>query len=162
MRRLSGNDPAVPPSVNAIQLGGFTAQELAPRAVHSATEDAPDGQPSYVLGTAVNLVAPTQGTITITGGVSGNIAGGGDNIAIGCRLTINDVEVPGSQRDVFLTPLGAPSGSCSTNAAKNVPKGTYEIELVINTSPGVSSLSQASVWAVWVPFNGLGNTPFVP
>lgn len=164
MRRLSGNDPNVAPSVNANQLGGFTVQQLAPRAVHAATFDAQEGSP-YKLATAQKLVAPMQGTIIITGSVEGYNSGAPATLS--CSLSINDVVVPGTTKS---THLGGPDivtlrDICSTNGAKNVSAGVYNVQPEVSGPGGPGGafvLNEASVWAVWVPFDGAGNTPFVP
>ncbi len=161
MRRLSGNDPGVAPSVNADQLDGFNAQQLAPRAVWGAIDDAPDfrsGQSSYSLFATQTLVAPAPGTIIITGSVQAHSTTFSD---LGCHIRVNGQSVTGSFHLVSLSDetLATRGGFCSTNGAMNVPAGTYEIAMLVDTTMSTTRLFDASIQAIWIPFDGNGNTP---
>jgi hypothetical protein len=160
MRRLSGNDPGVAPSVNADKVDGFNAQQLAPRAVWGAIDDVPDfrsGQSSYSLFATQTLVAPAPGTIIVTGSVSGWAT---VLTILGCQVRINGVAVTGSHRVLSLSDetVATRSGACSTNGAMNVPAGTYEIAMRVETL-STTLLFDASIQAIWIPFDGNGNTP---
>ena len=160
MRRLSGNDPGVAPSVNANQLDGFNVQQLAPRAVWAATSDVPDlraGQTTYTLTATQVLVAPAPGILLVSGGVDAH--NNSSQNVYACWLNTDVVAVPGSKRISVVDGATNQSENCTTSGAMTVSAGSYTIELVVSFLEADTNLIGASVWAMWVPFDGNGNTP---
>jgi hypothetical protein len=133
----------------------------SPRAEHIAFEDPPDGQ-DLRLGTRGPLHTPAQGTIVIT--ASGAVANFTETDIVSCWLSIDSVEIPGTYRLVRLDGdlYSGRSEICSTNGAVNLPAGAYDVEFVLAGLESTTRVSDTSLWAMWVPLNGSGNTPFVP
>ena len=48
---------------------------------------------------------------------------------------------------------------CTTTGAATVAADTYTIDLRVTDVAATTVLSGASVWALWVPLDGNGNTP---
>ncbi|MEJ2239885.1 MAG: S-layer homology domain-containing protein [Gemmatimonadales bacterium] len=166
MRRLSGNDPTVAPSVNAGQLGGYTATELAPRAVWGATSNAPDGDqvdPNvWVLAAPVNIDAPVDGTVIVHGQVSG-LNNGLTREVITCSVRVGGEGIATSIATADLGVKGDFAATCNTSGAVNVPAGNdIKVELVVSGFGFEVVLLSATVQGVWYPFDGTGNEPFVP
>ncbi len=133
----------------------------SPRAEVAAAPNPPDGK-DFRLGTPNRLHTPATGTIVITG--SGGVANGTETDIVRCWLTIDGDIIPGTTRLLRLDGT-APSGEadiCSTNGAINRPAGAYEVEFVLLGIGSTTQVRETSLWAMWVPLNGLGNTPFIP
>ena len=53
--------------------------------------------------------------------------------------------------------LGDREEDCTTTGAAVVDAGTYTIDFEVFGVVGTTILSDAAVWALWVPFDGNGN-----
>ncbi len=163
MRRLSGNDPGVAPSVNADKVDGYSAQQLAPRAVWAAFPGVITplraGQTIYKLAATQVLVAPARGIILLSGGI-GSSNHLSKNI-YACDLRVNTQLVPASSRNLELDGGSGINevGTCTPSGAVTVNAGSYTIELWVFSLQADTLLVAASVSAIWVPFDGNGNTP---
>jgi hypothetical protein len=154
MHRLSGNDPGVAPSVNADQLAGYNVAQLAPRASFNNTNNAADGSD---LSLSVQINVPARGTLLMSGGVNAWNTTNADQYA--CLLQVNDVEVFGTLMSVDLDPVANLNEDCTTSGAQVVDAGTHTIDLEVIGVSATTVLAGASVWVLWVPFDGNGNTP---
>jgi hypothetical protein len=154
MRRLSGNDPNVAPSVNAAQLDGFVVSELAPIAVSEEisawTEPLAPGS-GFGFGSYIDVPAD-GGILLLTGGIDGHIFGADD--VYSCELTVAGKTVAGSKR---LSRLDGTSGTnleenCQTSGAHDgLTRGQYLVELLVTSATGEAEFRNGSVWAVWIP-----------
>ena len=155
MRRLSGNDGGVAPSVNADKVDGYNLAQFAPRAAFNNTTDAPDGA-DYTLSTTVT--APARGILIISGGVNAFNVG---FKTYGCSIQVDDVTVTGSHMTSQLNGNGTVNEQedCTTSGAKTVGPGTHTVDLEVSSVDTGTDLFGSSVWVLWIPFDGNGNTP---
>ena len=149
MKRLSENQV-----VDAATVEGFTAAELAPRAAFNSNGDAPDGA-DFTLSTTIT--APARGNLILSGTVDASNFTAFDNY--GCSLEIDDGLVLGTVMLAELNGnnLGDREEDCTTTGAAVVDAGTYTIDFEVFGVVGTTILSDAAVWALWVPFDGNGN-----
>ena len=155
MYRLSGNDPATPPSVNADLVDGFHASHLL-RVVFDQTDNAPDRDEDAVSAV---IAVPQDGFLIMSGGMDAI----GDTLdAYGCRLMVDGTEVTGTERLSVVHFAGSGhtfngSENCSTTGVEPVTAGLHTVALNIFGRDTVF-FEGASVWALYVPFSG---TPFI-
>ena len=152
MRRLADNQV-----VDAGELGGFEADQLAPRAAFNATSDLADGQATLTA----DITAPESGILILNGSVDAEAPQGGTVDSYSCRLEVDDVVVPGSSRNSqtngpINNVLVNTSENCTATAALSVDAGSHTVDFETSS---LSVAGNASVWAVWVPLDGIGNTP---
>ncbi len=158
LRRLSEKkvvDAAT--AVNAGKVDGFSANQLL-RVAFGSTDDAPDSDGSAVLAT---IVAPKAGWLILSASIDAfsNIPD-----VYSCSLTVDGGLVAGTFR------LSAVNWSnthtvnnqehCSTTGVQQVTAGTHTFALTIVDRDTVD-FRCANIWALFVPFDGEGNTPLV-
>ncbi len=163
MKRLSENeivDAATAVNANnatnAGKVDGFSANQLL-RVAFGATGNAPDSNGNVVPGT---IVAPKAGWLILSGSIDGS---GFVADLYSCSLTVDGGQVFGSFRTslVHFEGFGHTDNSrenCSTTGVHQVTAGTHTFALTIANRSSVS-FGGASVWALFVPFDGNGNTP---
>lgn len=172
MYRLSGNDPATDPSVNAAQLGGYAASDL----IRSAGVNSGGGGIFLALGVAadsttsvmsVGIDAPVDGVLLVN--ASANL------YCQGLLTTCNDstgntyVNVDGDQfsRQYFAiegadSALNAAAWNASNTAYVPVTAGAHTVALDIQNQ--ASSAGSVYFWSgglnvLFVPFGSDGSTP---
>jgi hypothetical protein len=149
---------AVNQVVDAGELRGYAASELAPRAAFSSTEDAGNGNASL----QTEITAPAPGVLLMSGTVHATNPAASDQIE--CVFIIDGMfpptnEVPGTYMyESFATNEEV---ECTTTGAGTVDAGTYTVTYDIHSENvvDVTSLGAASTWVMWVPFDGSGITP---
>ncbi len=146
-------------ATNAGKVDGFSANQLL-RVASGSTEDAPDDNGFAVSAT---ITAPKAGWLILSGSINGS--GATDDI-YECSLKVDLVTVAGSFRTSVVDSAGFPthtdnsSENCSTTGVQQVTAGTHTFALAIRDRHTVN-FSSASVWALFVPFDGEGNKPLV-
>lgn len=151
-------------SLNADRLDNFHASHLV-RAAHGFTDNAPNVNGEVVTAT---ITAPRPGLLLINGGVDTGLSNDGAPVDYyNCKLTVNGIAVPGSERWAHLhmpdsqTEVVNGSEDCTTEGAKAVGAGTHTVAFRVDSLDTAASsvLVEASVWVIWVPFDGNGNSP---
>ena len=114
---------------------------------------------------ATSITIPKDGWLILNGSIDGAAAFIGDpNDEYNCLLTVNGATVEGTDR---ASNINAPGGThtnngqenCSTTGVHPVTGGTtVNIALEISNRTTVE-FRAASVWALYVPFDGQGNRP---
>ena len=184
MYRLSGNDPATAPSVNADKLdgldstaflgvsdqatdsallGGFAADDLVRAAYAVAPFGAvvTDGIDDFtILSTAIT--APVDGLLIIH--ASSDVWNyTNDSGAAGCAIELDGVQVDSSVRQ-FQTDAATDGTNreedCATDTVVPVMAGDYTIDFVTAFSPAdLTNFDESVLWALFVPFGSDGSQP---
>jgi hypothetical protein len=143
------------------QVDGYSANEMM-RVAYFSTDNAGD---SNGIAVATSIIIPKDGWLILNGSIDGAAAFIGDpNDEYNCFLAVNGATVEGTVR---ASVINAPGGThtnnghenCSTTGVHPVTGGTtVNIGLHIEFRTTVE-FRAASVWALYVPFDGDGNTP---
>ena len=146
------------PRLNADRVDGKHANQLI-RAAFGSTEDAADDDGDAVTTT---ITAPAAGILVMSGSIE-SFADEGQEDFFSCRLTVGGSVVTGTERDSKVHDSGADHTSnneenCSTDGAQVVAAGTHNVALNINNQD-TAQFEAASVWVIWVPFDGTGAVP---
>ncbi len=141
---------------NAETLDGFSANQLL-RVAFGSTDNAPEFNGNVVPGT---ITAPQAGWLILSGSINGT---GSSLDTYQCHLTVDGGEVAGTERQSQVDDAGGDhtenrSENCSTTGVHHVTAGTHTFALTISQWDTVF-FAKASVWALFVPFDGNGNTP---
>ena len=148
-------------ATNADNVDGFSANQLT-RVAYFSTDNAADFNG---IAVATSITIPKDGWLILNGSIDGAAAFIGDpNDEYNCLLTVNGATVEGTDR---ASNINAPGGThtnngqenCSTTGVHPVTGGTtVNIALEISNRTTVE-FRAASVWALYVPFDGQGNRP---
>lgn len=146
-------------AANADLLDGLHANELV-RAAFGSSSNVVDANGNAVTAT---ITAPRPGILVMGGSVE---AFGETYDSWGCRLDVNGSIVSGSSMFSSTNYAGAPhtrnyNEDCSTDGAQVVAAGTHNVSLNIYLRESVG-LFEASVWVMYVPFDGNGTAPAAP
>ena len=158
----SGNPPfkvnrgAKVKKLNVDRVDGFSANQLTRVAFGSIANAADDN------GNAVSasIIIPKDGWLIISGSIDGF---GFTFDAYVCQLLVDGALVAGSFR---VSVVHGPGGdhtsnseeNCSTTGVQQVTAGSHTVTLTI-INRATAGFSRATVWALYVPFDGQGNTP---
>lgn len=158
LRRLAENRV-----VDAGELAGRTVQELAPRATsvsvnHQGTDV---GLRDFATTT---IDAPAAGLLI----ANGVLSLGSDTTSRGACWV--EAREPGADPADFIDlgggtytmdPTTDVFEECNTSGARVVPAGSYQISLWADciSAEGCPRAWTGRVWAIWIPFDGQGNTP---
>jgi len=143
-------------NLNADRLDFRHANELI-RADFDSTQDAPNPDGAAVTAT---ITAPKPGMLVMGGSVEATSNSFDD---YRCELRVNGSFVTGTGRNSVVHNAGGDhtnngQENCSTDGGQVVGPGTYSVALhTLNRS--FASFDGASVWVIWVPFDGNGNVP---
>jgi hypothetical protein len=148
MKRLAENQV-----VDAATLEGKPAAVLGPRASFNSASSAPPGA-SFTL--PVEITAPARGILILSGTVDATNTLVSD--AYTCSLLIDGEAVPGTEMQSLLGSNNTRE-DCSTTGAAVVSAGTHAVTLEVAGLEPTTDLSDSSVWALWVPFDGTGAIP---
>lgn len=144
-------------NLNADLLDGRQANQLIRGAYGTVDKAAPQD------GSAVSAVitAPRKGLLAMSGSIDAAINAGQSDF-IECGLSVDGVEVPGTARRSYLQQdtTGGPNNSenCSTTGMHPVDSGKHTVSLDISDRD-YAVFSEASVWAIYLPFDGTGDVP---
>jgi hypothetical protein len=142
--------------VDADAVDGFDAALLAPRAAYDRVADVPPG-PTATL--SVDVDAPAPGVLLISGGVDAQGFVTLDDY--GCNLEVDNVLLPGTAMESRVdgnTTINT-NENCVAIGAIAVAAGGHSVDLeIVGVGPD-TNLGGATVWAVWIPFEGSGVVP---
>ncbi|HLE58830.1 MAG TPA: hypothetical protein VJA85_04205 [Candidatus Limnocylindria bacterium] len=152
MNRLGALGPGKTPVVNATTLDGFSAGDLTRFAFNEAATDALVGASGTVI--AVDINAPTRGWLHI---VASSDTYGSGNDAFSCGLTVNNVSIAASDRQLFIDPgSGNPEENCSTNGTWITCGGSLAVRLVGINVDAETTFDEATIEVTFHPLNGVG------
>ena len=145
--------------LNADEVDGRHARDLI-RVAYDSTDDAADANGAAAT---VTIEAPRRGLLVMSGGID---AAGGLYNAYYCRLKVDGILVAGTEmvstvNDAGLDHTSNNSENCFTTGVQPVAAGSYEVTLDIYLWT-TATFSDASLWAMYVPFDGTGNPPTIP
>ena len=146
-------------ATNADNVDGFSANEMM-RVAFDSTNDAPDANGNAVLAF---IAVPKAGWLILSGSIDGLNAIGQSFDEYTCSLAVYGAFVTNTDRDSI---VHAPGGTqtnngqenCSTTGVQQVTAGAHTIALTIGNR-NTAIFREASVWGLYVPFDGFGNTP---
>ena len=141
-------------NLNADRLDNRHANQLI-RAAFGATDTAADADGDAVTAT---ITAPLAGILVMSGSIE---ASGTTADVYSCSLTVGGAAVTGTLR---VSEVDLPGGdhtanmeeNCATDGAHVVAGGTHTVALKI-TGRDTVEFDAASVWVMWVPFDGTGS-----
>jgi hypothetical protein len=144
-------------STDAATLDGRAADDLI-RVAFDGTSDAPDADGTVLT---VTITAPTAGYVVANAGINSQIPST-DGDFYSCWIELDDVSMEGSERDVQLDYVDATHTSnsqenCATTAGAVVAPGSHTIDLAVG-GVDYALLNAATLWAMFVPFDGTGAT----
>ena len=154
---FSVNSGAKVKKLNVDRVDGFSASQLT-RVAFDSTDDAADANGNAV---STSITIPKDGWLIL----SGSIDGFGDTLdAYICRLTVDGATVAGTLRVSAVDDAGGDhtinnSENCSTTGVHPVTGGTNLVVALTISSRGTVLFNAATVWALYVPFDGQGNRP---
>ena len=145
--------------LNADRIDGYHAAELV-RVGYGSTADAADTNGAAATAT---ITAPGPGLLVMSGTIE---ASGLPSDGYFCRLKVDGTEVTGT---VMASTLHSAGGDHTNNADENcattgvypVDAGQHAVTFHIS-SQNTAFFGGASVWALYVPFDGTGNPPTIP
>jgi hypothetical protein len=146
-------------ATNAGKVDGFSANQLL-RVAFGSTENAPDSDGNVVPGT---ITAPKAGWLILSASIEA-LAFGTSGDFYTCQLTVDGGTVAGSSRASTVHFAGSGhtqnnNENCSTTGVHQVTAGTHTFALTIVGRDGFALFGDATVWALFVPFDGNGNRP---
>jgi hypothetical protein len=149
------------PKLNADRLDGRNANQML-RVAEDRVSLTPDDNGPAATAT---ITAPTDGFLVMSGSIE---LRGSAYDEVQCALS---VKAQGTTRnyghhDVVIEDAGGDhtsngSNVCATDAVTAVPAGTYDVSLTIFWWTN-ANLEGATVWVIFVPFDGEGNPPDNP
>ena len=142
--------------LHADKLDGFSAEQLI-RVTFGASPNAPDANGDAV---SAEIVAPWAGWLVMSGSIDAN---GNTEDLYTCRLQVNGLTAPGTIRGSKVDDGGGEhtdndAENCSTTGVMQVGAGTHEVSLLM-ADRNTAAFLEASVWAIYVPFDGGGAKP---
>ncbi len=131
MYRLSGNDPATDPSVNADEVDGYHANELVRFVGAHVDDDALDGV-SGVAAT-VDITAPRGGYLVIS--ASSDVYNNNGVDGLWCEIEVNESEIDSSTRSIEVSDAdNNGEENCSTDAYyTTVLGGDYTVDFAFTS-----------------------------
>ncbi len=148
-----------PGIVNQLAPGIATqvAGPLAGRFAFARDDDlALDGTSGTVLATAI--IAPTSGHLAINAGTD-SFGSTGDGFS--CNLDVDGTDLLSTNRTVELA-AGNFNEDCTTEGAVAVTAGTHTVRFEATGVGAGTTLDEAVLWAIFVPFDGGGSLPTGP
>lgn len=144
--------------VDAGKVQGYSAADLAPRASFDSRGSSAWGQGLNGSLATVTITAPASGILLIDSTVSfRRFASGTDNLA--CWLYLDGTEIDGNGVSLTVDGDGSDAIGCAPTAATVVTAGTYTVTAEVASVDAATYVYDRTLWAMWVPFDGTGNTP---
>jgi len=142
---------------NADNVDGFSASQLT-RVAFGSTGDAADADGDAV---SAAITIPKDGWLILSGSIEGS---GGATDFYNCQLTVDGVTVAGTLR---VSRVDDPGGdhtnnseeNCSTTGVRQVTGGSNLVVALNISGRNTAQFLDATVWALYVPFDGQGNRP---
>jgi len=143
-------------ATNAGKVDGLSANQLL-RVAFDSTDNASEFNGDVLSAT---ITAPQAGWLILSGSIN---AVGTTNDLYNCLLTVDNWLVDGTLRASLVNTEGGThtnnsQENCSTTGVHQVTAGTHTFALTISQWD-TAFFGGASVWALFVPFDGNGNTP---
>jgi len=143
--------------VDAATVDGFSASQLT-RVAFGSTGDAADADGDAV---SASITIPKDGWLILSGSIEGS---GGATDFYNCQLTVDGVTVAGTLR---VSRVDDPGGdhtnnaeeNCSTTGVHQVTGGSNLVVALNISGRNTAQFLDATVWALYVPFDGQGNRP---
>ena len=154
MYRLSGNDPAIQPSVNAHQLGGLTIGELATKVLFEQSDDLDDAE-GVALTSEIEV--GSAGFLVFTGQMSVSYNATATTIPMTSWTVVCWAAVDGtamSPADNAETITDDQTDQCNVTGAVALDPGRHDITLEWAGSGDGVAAGPGSFWALWIPFSG--------
>jgi hypothetical protein len=147
------NSDGMVENLNSDMVDNFDANGLI-RATFASTSDAGDANGDAV---SASITAPSDGYLIVGGGVD---VYGVTTDYFTCALQLDDNDIEGSVRSVVVEDQGDvhtanSEEDCDITAGTAVTAGVHTVSLSV-TNRETNSLYQASVWAIFIPFDGTG------
>ena len=174
LHRMSGQAAGVAPSVDADLLDGLDSSSFLGATDTAADADRVDGRhaneltrlafaeaavPMNVPGfLATTIDVPIDGFLLMS--ASANLVDGIDPgpFPVECSLMLDGFGLPASIRVVDMgTSVFDEEETCATDAIAFVPVGLHNVDFAVNLGSGVTQFGPATVWVLFVPFDGLGS-----
>jgi hypothetical protein len=142
--------------LNADKIDGYSSAQLI-RMAFGASSNAPDANGNAVTA---DIHAPRAGWLVMSGSIDAN---GTTEDLYTCRLQVDGVTAPGTIRGSKVDDGGGEhtdndAENCSTTGAMQVAAGSHTVALLMADRNSAAFL-EASVWALYVPFDGDGTKP---
>jgi len=149
------------PKLNADRVDGRNANQLL-RVARGVDGNPPDQDGAAATAT---ITAPTDGYLVMSGSIE---VSGNSRDAVLCSLAVQrgtGTSWQGHHEVIVHNPGDGHTSNarnvCSTDAVRQVPRGTYDVSIWIDFRV-TASLKGATVWVMFVPFDGEGNLPENP
>ncbi len=158
MYRLSGNDPATAPSVNADRVDGRNANQLVRVAYDTADDDALVGVSGTALTTTID--APSAGFLLIS--ASSDLTGTAWG-SVYCQIVVNDSVLDHSRRTNTLEFVD--DDNCATDGIYLVLAGgtfTVDFDFELGGIAATTTVDEATLTVLFVPFGSDGSVPTAP
>ena len=165
---LRVNRSRLVPKLNADRVDGMDANALI-RAAHAETLDVDEAvfsgdNPSSANIVTASITAPSSGLLIMSGSVDSH---GSVEDPFLCYLVVDGSSVVGSERGSLVSWVlsnnhtNNSQENCGTDGVREVSPGAHTFSLQIGSRSTVK-FSDASVWAIFVPFDGTGQRITVP
>jgi hypothetical protein len=157
MYRLSGNDPATDPSVNADAVDGYHADELVRFAGAHEDNDALVGVSG--IAATVEITAPRGGYLVIS--ASSDVYNYDSLDDLRCEIEVNGSEIDSSTRQIQLSDAdNNAEEDCSTDAYyTTVLGGDFTVDFTFTDVNVHTVVDETVLNVIYIPFGGEGNTP---
>lgn len=144
----------------AVSQETFPTSGFYPRAVWDGDDNLTDGNGSGIPVEVMTafIEAPAPGILIVAGGMDVKYLASSAGVTCNLHVSIgsNGVHVEGSNRQVAVSSTN-PEEDCDTTVAKPVAAGIYTIGFVTSETAAVAR-AEGSLWAIWIPFGGYGQT----
>jgi len=140
-------------AADADRVDGRHANELTRLAFAEAA--VPMNVPGFL---ATTIDVPIDGFLLMS--ASANLVDGIDPgpFPVECSLMLDGFGLPASIRVVDMgTSVFDEEETCATDAIAFVPVGLHNVDFAVNLGSGVTQFGPATVWVLFVPFDGLGS-----
>jgi hypothetical protein len=150
MHRLGTNQV-----VDAGEVEGSRADQLL-RVAHAETNDADDIEGTLL---SASITAPSDGFLVISGGVTPTGIRD-DGSVLTCGFNVDGQEIAASERsDDHEIEQSSIWGFCESSVTVPVDAGDHTVDLYFQTVEQFPTPGPASLTALFVPFDGTGDTP---
>jgi hypothetical protein len=142
--------------LNADRVDSLSANQLV-RAGHAESLNVVDGTGTKLT---VNLTAPLDGILIAGGTIGAQYGTTADTYT--CSIVVDALPIDGSIMNSRVDPTENTEEDCSTTGAINVNEGAHTITLDVGGADANTSLYGATLWVLFVPFDGSGAKLVVP
>ena len=145
-------------AADSASVDGFSAADLT-RVAFSQTTDSGLVGPTNGTAVSADITAPVDGHLVISASANAQSDATGGTM-FQCFLELDTVTIDGSLRgmehDGDETPAVNREENCATDAVEGVAAGTYTVSLEFSGLIAGTAVDDASIWVLFVPFDGTG------